>query len=42
MSHSLEIEIQVVILMAKYESSVMVIRQLRRRGTTQRHAITSV
>ena len=30
MSHSLEIKIEVVILMAKYESSLMVIRQLQR------------
>ena len=45
MSHSLETKIQVVILMAKYESPVMVIRELQRRGTTnisERHAITSI
>ena len=44
MSHSLETKIQVVILMAKYESPVMVIRQLQHRGTTnipERHAKTS-
>ena len=33
-SHSLENKIQVVILMAKYESLVMVIHELQRRGTT--------
>ena len=45
MSHSLETKIQVVILMAKYESPVMVIRELQRRGTTnipERRAITSI
>ena len=45
MSHSLETKIQVAILMAKYESPVMVIRELQRRGTTnipERHAITSI
>ena len=45
MSYSLETKIQVVILMAKYESPVMVIRELQRRGTTnisERHAITSI
>ena len=33
MSHSLETKIPVVILTAKYESPVMGIRQLQRRGT---------
>ena len=45
MSHSLETKIQAVILMAKYESPVMVIRELQRRGTTnipERRAITSI
>ncbi|CAF0957579.1 unnamed protein product [Didymodactylos carnosus] len=45
MSHSLETKIQVVILMAKYESPVMVIRELRHRGTTnipERHTVTSI
>ena len=44
-SHSLGTKIQVVILMAKYESSVTVVRQLKRRGTTnilERHAIASI
>ncbi|CAF1240464.1 unnamed protein product [Didymodactylos carnosus] len=45
MSHSLETKVQVVILMAKYESPVMVIRELRRRGTTnipERRTVTSI
>ena len=45
MSHSLEIKIQLVILMAKYESPVMVIRESQHRRTTniaERHAITSI
>ena len=45
MSHSLETKIQVVILMGKYESPVMVIRELQRRGTTnilERHPIASI
>ena len=45
MSHSLETKIQVVILMAKYESPIMVIRELQRRGKTnipERHSITSI
>ena len=45
MSHSSEIKIQVVILMKKYESPVMVIDQLQRRGTInvpEMHPITSI
>ena len=46
MSHSLETKIQTVILMAKYKSPVMVIREfIQRRGTTnipERHAITLI
>ena len=45
MSSSLETKIQVVILMAKYESPVVVILQLQRRRTTnisERHAVTSI
>ena len=45
MSHSLGAKIQVIILMEKYESLVIVIRKLQRRGTTnisERHAITSI
>ena len=34
MSHSLETKIQVIILMAKYESPFMIIRQLQPRVTT--------
>ena len=34
MSHSLETTIQVFILIAKYKSPVMVIRQLQHQGTT--------
>ena len=44
MSHSLETKIQVVILMTKYESPVMAIRQRQRVETTnifERHPITS-
>ena len=44
MSHSLETKIQVVILMAKNESFVVVLRKLQRRGTKnipERHLITS-
>ena len=45
MSHSLETKMQVIILMAKYESSLMVIRELQRRRTTntpERYAITLI
>ena len=45
MSHSLVTKIQVVTLMAKYESPVIVIREWQRRETTniaERHAITSI
>ena len=45
MSHSLETEIQVVTVMAEYESPVIVICELRCRGTTnipERHPITSI
>ena len=45
MSHSLETKTQVVILMAKCESSIMIICGLQRRETTnipERHAITSI
>ena len=45
MSHSLGTKIQVVVLMTKYESPVMVIGELQRRGTTnipERYAITSI
>ena len=45
MSHSLETKIQVVILMTKYESPIMIIRELQRRGTTnipERYAIISI
>jgi hypothetical protein len=45
MSHSLETKIQLVVLMAKLESPIIVIRELQRRGTTNipsRHTITSI
>ena len=45
MSHSLETKIRVVTLMAKYESSVMIVREQQRRGATniaERHAVTSI
>ena len=45
MSHCLETKIQVVILMVRYESPVMVIHELQCQGTTnipERHPITSI
>ena len=45
MSNSLETKIQTVILMEKYESPVMAIRELQPRGTAnilEGHEITSV
>lgn len=45
MSYSLETKIQVVVLMAKFESPIMVIRELQRRETADiplRHAITAI
>ena len=45
MPRSLETEIQVVILMAKYESPIMIIRQLQRRRTTnipERYLVTLI
>ena len=46
LSHSLENKIQVVIFMPKYESLVMVIHQLQRRGRTtnilERYPVISI
>lgn len=45
MSYSFETKIQIVILMAKFESPIMAIRELRRQGAAEipeRHTIISI
>ncbi len=45
MSYSLETKIKIVVLMAKFESPIMVIRELQRQGATDipvRQTITSI
>jgi hypothetical protein len=45
MSYSIETKSKIVILMAKFESPIMVIRELQRQGTTDipvRQTITSI
>ena len=45
MSHSLEIKIHIVLFVAKFESPIIVIREVKQRGTTNiltSYTITSI